>query len=336
MIMRSMTRALVLLVLVACRGQMGVQEPAAATATAAPIAKPATRAPATADSAAAAHDAKQWDACGEQFTELATTGPASLRRLMLWSAACCYAPGGKVDLAFARMNAVVADGMIDTDRVQNEKDLAALHGDPRWGELIAAMERSIAALKAPELRKELLALVKDDQAARQVLIEKKKRGEEVDWDSLKEVDEKSSQVLRRAIAQYGWPGKSLVGDDGAHAAWLLVQHADRDVALQKDVLARMKPMVATGEVRKADYAYLEDRVAVAEHRKQRYGTQFKDGEPQLIEDEAHVDERRKEVGLGTMTEYRADMRQTYGPMLNKPAAEKPSESPATPAPAPAK
>ena len=311
-----MIRFLLVLALVGCGGQtVSPQDPAPAPASRA-------RAPATDASAQAAYDAKQWDACGEQYTELAATGPGNVQRLMLWNAARCHAMGGKVDLAFARMNEVVASGMLDTDRVQKEEDLARLHGDPRWGELIAAMERSIAALKAPELRKELLALFKDDQAAREVLIEKKKRGEEVDWDSLKAIDENSSQALKRAIAQYGWPGKSLVGDDGTHAAWLLVQHADHDVALQKDVLARMKPMVATGEVRKADYAYLEDRVAVAEHRKQRYGTQFKDGEPQPIEDEAHVDERRKDVGLGTMAEYHAEMRKVYGAMMDKPAAAK--------------
>jgi len=97
-----------------------------------------------------------------------------------------------------------------------------------------------------------------------------------------------------------------------------VQHADQDLALQNDVLARMKPMVDTGEVTRIDYAYLYDRIAVAEHRKQLYGTQFKDGEPQPIEDEANVDVRRKEIGLGTMAEYRQDMLRMYGPQ--KPAA----------------
>ena len=54
-------------------------------------------------------------------------------------------------------------------------------------------------------------------------------------------------------------------------------------------------------------AYLTDRVLVAEGKPQRYGSQFftVDGElkPRPIEDEANVDARRKEVGLGTMAQY---------------------------------
>jgi hypothetical protein len=115
------------------------------------------------------------------------------------------------------------------------------------------------------------------------------------------------------IAADGWPGKTMVGEDGAHAAWLLVQHADLDRPLQKDVLARMKPMVDTGEVSAVDYAYLEDRVAVAEHRPQRYGTQFDaHQQPQPIEDEAHLEERRKAIGMPSMAEYREMMRKMYG------------------------
>jgi hypothetical protein len=116
------------------------------------------------------------------------------------------------------------------------------------------------------------------------------------------------------VTKYGWPGKSLVGEDAANAAWLLVQHADKDLALQKDVLAKMEPMAKTEEVSPTDYGYLWDRVAVAEHRPQRYGTQFNEKqEPQPMEDEAHVDERRASIGLPSMAQYREQMRKLYGP-----------------------
>ena len=93
----------------------------------------------------------------------------------------------------------------------------------------------------------------------------------------------------------------------------MVQHADKDVPFQKDVLAKMKPLADAGEVSMTDYAYLYDRVAVGEHRKQRYGTQFDEHQqPQPIEDEPNVDARRKAAGMGTMDEYRAQMRKMYG------------------------
>ena len=94
---------------------------------------------------------------------------------------------------------------------------------------------------------------------------------------------------------------------------MLVQHADADRELQRDVLARMKPMIGSGEVTEIDYAYLYDRLAVAEHRKQLYGTQFDHDEPAPIEDEAHVDARRQAIGLDSMAAYRREMRKVYGP-----------------------
>ena len=105
----------------------------------------------------------------------------------------------------------------------------------------------------------------------------------------------------------------MVGEDGAHAAWLLLQHADRDVAFQKQILEQMKTLVAAGEVAMVDYAYLTDRVAINENRKQTYGTQFDEHQqPKPIEDPANVDARRKEVGLDTLAENRVRMRQLYG------------------------
>src|SRR5882762_11655745 len=102
-----MIRFLLVLALVGCGGEtVSPREPAPASRA---------RAPATEASAQAAYDAKQWDACGEQYSGLAATGPTGMRRWMLWSAAGCYAQGGKADLAFASMNAVVADGVLDTD-----------------------------------------------------------------------------------------------------------------------------------------------------------------------------------------------------------------------------
>ncbi|MFI6797222.1 hypothetical protein [Streptosporangium canum] len=38
------------------------------------------------------------------------------------------------------------------------------------------------------------------------------------------------------IAERGWPGKDMVGETGADAAWLLAQHADQDPQLQRDCL----------------------------------------------------------------------------------------------------
>jgi hypothetical protein len=104
--------------------------------------------------------------------------------------------------------------------------------------------------------------------------------------------------MKQILQRYGWPTNSLVGEEAAGAAWLLVQHADHDPAFQRRVLELIEPLVAPGEVKASHYAYLWDRT----HDPQRYGTQ---GDcvargvwaPRTIEALAEVDARRQAVGI---------------------------------------
>jgi hypothetical protein len=169
-----------------------------------------------------------------------------------------------------------------------------------------------------ELRKELLCRVAEDQEARKEFMEWQRRKPAADPKAdkeagapaarkMREIDRRNTEWMKGIVDRHGWPGKSLVGDDGAHAAWLLVQHADHDRAFQKRCLALLAEAVKKGEATGANLAYLTDRVRVGDKQKQVYGTQFKtvDGKlvPESIEDEANVDKRRKEVGLPTLAEY---------------------------------
>lgn len=90
----------------------------------------------------------------------------------------------------------------------------------------------------------------------------------------KEVGDRNTKRMKEIVREYGWPGKSMVGGDGAGAAWLLVQHADGDRAFQKDCLDLLKRSAEAGEASWRHVAYLTDRVLVGEGNKQRYGTQI--------------------------------------------------------------
>ncbi len=132
---------------------------------------------------------------------------------------------------------------------------------------------------------------------------------------VRNVDQKNIARMKEIINTHGWPGKTLVGEDGANAAWLLVQHADKDRPFQKLCLALM---AAAGpeEVSQSDLAYLTDRVRMGEGQPQIYGTQFWTDEsgqfgPQPIEDEALVNERRASVGLGSLADYKKMMMDIY-------------------------
>jgi hypothetical protein len=181
------------------------------------------------------------------------------------------------------------------------------------------------ALRGESIAAELLELCERDQAARNAAIEAmgaaEASGESVDfealWAPVATIDAESTAYLERLIDAHGWPTVSLVGERAAHAAWLLVQHADARPELQERALELMRPLVASGEASGTDVAYLEDRVRVARGDAQLYGTQFGADEhgvqrPFAIEDAERVDERRAELGLEPLAQYAQSLAEAYG------------------------
>jgi hypothetical protein len=185
-----------------------------------------------------------------------------------------------------------------------------------------------APQKDEKLQAELLDRAEQDQKARQQLIDLLGRPDGTDAEALKkevqaatkkvhDIDARNTARMKEVVDKYGWPGKSLVGMDGSQKAWLMVQHADEDRAFQKRCLPLLTEAVKKGEASPEQLAYLTDRVRVADKEKQVYGTQFRQGkgkmEPYPIEDEANVDQRRKEVGLPPLAEYRKMIDELYKP-----------------------
>lgn len=161
----------------------------------------------------------------------------------------------------------------------------------------------------PEIALELAERARADQKMRTRWTEEK-----IFLDEDDNFDKESAEWMKKIIAEIGWPTISKVGEIGAHDAWLLVQHADHDVEFQKQCLELMKAE-KSGEVWKRDIAYLTDRILVNEKKLQMYGSQFNDDDgvftPKPIEDGEHVDERRKEMELGTLQEGIAEMYEKY-------------------------
>jgi hypothetical protein len=160
-----------------------------------------------------------------------------------------------------------------------------------------------------ELLEELLAMAEADQSFRRR------------WRSLSptevgtEMEKEHARAARvsELISEFGWLGWSLVGGEGANAAWLLVQHADHDVELQERCLELLRQAVADGEASSQHLALLTDRVCVNRGRSQIYGTQFTgQGDtfaPRPIQGPKRLDERRASVGLEPFADYRARMQE---------------------------
>jgi hypothetical protein len=136
------------------------------------------------------------------------------------------------------------------------------------------------------------------------------------WKKQQPIDEANVKRLVEIIDQYGWPRMSVFGPVAANAAFIVVQHAD--LPIQEKYLPALRDAVAANESMPDWLALLEDRVLIRQGKKQRYGSQLQgDGkggfEFSPIEDEAHVDERRKAVGLEPLAEYGKQFGVVYRP-----------------------
>ena len=168
------------------------------------------------------------------------------------------------------------------------------------------------------LQSELLNMGEEDQKLRTVLqdemIKMSNTGAKPSpdyfarWEKQNEIDRKNMQRLEEIIQQYGWPGKSLVGEEASKQAFLILQHSD--LSHQKRYLPVLQEAARKGEARLSDAAMLEDRILMYEGKKQIYGTQLRSGTDTggklvlyPIEDEENVDARRAAVGLPPLKEY---------------------------------
>jgi hypothetical protein len=127
------------------------------------------------------------------------------------------------------------------------------------------------------------------------------------------VDVRNTDRLREIVQAHGWPGYSLVGEQGAEHAWLIAQHSDTQLDFQREALGLLTQAVAEGDASPKHLAYLTDRVRMNEGREQLYGTQMcgaLDGRPVPwpVADPEGLDERRAAVGLGPFAEYAAWLR----------------------------
>lgn len=190
------------------------------------------------------------------------------------------------------------------------------------------------SIQLPELRDELANRVQQDQKARFAMIESMKSAEDSGRSAklvkaLADIDQDNTRWLRQQVAQHGWLGKSLVGREGAHDAWLLVQHADKSPDFQRKCLELMGDMVS-GEVDPVDLAYLTDRVLAAADRPQRFGTQctIVDGKASIknVEDPENLNQRRAAIGLEPIEDYLGKVEQMYA---GQASADKPAQESAT-------
>lgn len=206
--------------------------------------------------------------------------------------------------------------------------------EPEIYELMKTIWEAPPAPKDPGLRAELVERMKAEQDARVELMrvapankpitpaDRQKPEVKAALERMEKVDRDNLAWLKTLVEKHGWPGKALVGPDGAQGAFLIAQHAVSDLDFMAKCLDGLKAAYKTGDAQGQWVALMTDRLLVLkDKKKQQYGTQLvpKDGKlvPQPIEDEAHVDSRRAELGMPPLADYLKLVNDSKGPLGKK-------------------
>jgi hypothetical protein len=129
------------------------------------------------------------------------------------------------------------------------------------------------------------------------------------------IDSTNQVRVKALIQKYGWPGISFVGKKANQAVFLVIQHAQ--LGMMMEFIEQFRKSVEEGESRAVDLALMEDRIRMRMGKPQLYGSQVRTNkisgldEFYPIEDEIHVNERRKKIGLEPLEEYAKRFGMTY-------------------------
>jgi len=234
-----------------------------------------------------------------------------------YTAACAWAEAGKRDSAFYHLFRVVREqNFTNLKHMLADNDLMVLHDDVRWQEACDLVKKNKKASEANfdrPLMASLDTILNDDQNGRMQLDSiGRKLGRESSqfkdlWKTISGKDSINVAKVARILDERGWPGSDIVGEEGNKTVSLVIQHAD--LKTQEKYLPMMREAVRQKKSPAGDLAMLEDRVAIRNGRKQRYGTQVKrkpNGEFYVapLEDPDNVNRRRlEEVNLPEIESY---------------------------------
>jgi len=131
---------------------------------------------------------------------------------------------------------------------------------------------------------------------------------------MEQIHIENSEKLDEIINLIGYPTIDKVGKDANEAAWLIIQHAISQPRFMKKCAELLSIEVSHKNADPKHLAYLTDRIAVFEGNPQLFGTNFdwdENGElsPNKYDDLNEVNERRKSIGLNTLEEQTAIIRQ---------------------------
>lgn len=167
------------------------------------------------------------------------------------------------------------------------------------------------------LKQELVSMAKADQEIRNKISKIGWKNAPSDLlENMRLVDAINTDRLKEIVRKHSWVTEDSVGKKGVSAAFLIIQHSS-DYKFQEEMLPLLKQSFLNGEgVTGQEFALLTDRVLVHQNKPQIYGTQLNILNGELvfdpILDKESVDNRRAEVGLPSLEEYKKVVAEAYG------------------------
>jgi hypothetical protein len=123
---------------------------------------------------------------------------------------------------------------------------------------------------------------------------------------LEKIQKENAKKLEKFIMDKGFPVLSNAGEEGVQLSWYIIHNAISYPDFMRECLTQIRLAVAADDFPKDLLAYLEDKVAYCENRKQLFGTHFVWSEcgliPSPIEDIDYLDKRRASFNLPPMAD----------------------------------
>jgi hypothetical protein len=234
-----------------------------------------------------------------------------------YNAACSYSLDNQIDSAFKHLFALTdRSNYSNLNHIMVDSDLNNLKEDNRWNQFVEKVTANKVVLEKDfdhDLVKILDEVYQTDQGIRMGIRDSINKygndSKEVSdiWKKMRKIDSTNESIVTKILDEKGWLGKDKIGNTGNTTLFLVIQHADLET--QEKYIPMLRDAVDKGNARGSSLALMEDRVALRQGRRQIYGSQIgsnnETGESvvQPLIDPANVDERRKTVGLGPISEY---------------------------------
>ncbi len=259
-----------------------------------------------------AYENKKYDSCTYYFKNAFKIQSPTGRDL--YNAAICNALNDNQRQAFDFLFQAIKNG-INISKLRIDPELESLHKHSKWKKLLRKANKiqsdSFNKYQYPEYAAQLARLWEEDQYYRFRLGNAYKNNDttlaNALWKKMRTADSLVLMKFQSILDSIGWPSKSKVGSLGANAAFLIIDHAPREI--MEKYFPHLESSAKKGDIPLSNFATLKDRVLVNRGKKQIYGTQkYWDAQQGKfvffpIEDEKNVNSLRKTVGLEALKDF---------------------------------